>query len=252
MLLPKNINMKRLPGYTLIEMLIVLTIFLILSAFSFSAFSGLRDTVTLNEDILTLQQEIRWAQRSALFLERGTNERWIYGIGIDFSRFEEEKVYTLFKWCSQFDDYGDPRTRSNLPNFNPSSNISDLNGDFPSETLSNERCSLGGSESEIIRVPGRLDGSVSENFSVVIPDSLNAEGDIGGKPVYVLFEAVSGRMFMYDINGNVVNYSSGGEIVNDNVDFTVQISAPSTGTVKVVEIGNVSGRISINTLKGNE
>lgn len=248
MLLPKYINMKRLPGYTLIEMLIVLTIFLILSAFSFSAFSGLRDTVTLNEDILTLQQEIRWAQRSALFLERGTNERWIYGIGIDFSRFEEEKVYTLFKWCSQYREFGPSRTRSVLPNFDPQLSLGALNGDFPvSATYLNSSCSANDSENEIVRVSGRIDGTVAKDFAVEIPDSVNAQGDSAGSPVYVLFEAVSGRMFLYDSAGSIVNYDSDGDMVSEPVDFLVEITAPSTGRKKSIQIGNISGKMSLES-----
>ncbi len=252
MLLPKNINMKRLPAYTLIEMLIVLTIFVILSAFSFSAFDGLRDTVTLNEDMLTLEQDIRWAQRSALFLERGVSERWVYGIGIDFSDFEEDNVYRLIKWCSQYDDFGSIRTRSMLPNFDPAIAVGLLNGNLPAGEVSNERCSLGDAESKIVRVLGRVEGTVSPDFEVNIPDGLNAQGDVGGLPVYVIFEAVSGRMFMYDSSGNVVNYNSNGQLVTESVDFVLEVTAPRTKRTKTLKIDNVSGKISVESREADE
>lgn len=240
-------NKKRYSAYTLIEMLIVLTIFMILSSFGFAAFSGLRDTVTLNQDLLSLEQDIRWAQRSALFLERNPGERWIYGIGIDFSRFEEDGTYRLFKWCSQFEQFGNILTRSNFPNYNPDFNLSNLNGNLGLPGYLQSNCSSGSSLSEIVRVQGRIDGTVSPDFRIEIPDDLNADGDVGAVPNYVLFEAVSGRAFFYDENGLVVNFNADGEIVSNPVDFTVQVTAPTTGRMKTVKITNISGKITLES-----
>lgn len=240
-------NIKRYSGYTLIEMLIVLTIFMILSSFGFAAFSGLRDTVTLNQDLLSLEQDIRWAQRSALFLERNPGERWIYGIGIDFSRFEDDGTYRLFKWCSQFDDFGNILTRSNFPNYNPAFDLGNLNGNLGLPGYFQVNCSTGSSLSEIIRVQGRIEGTVSPDFQIDIPDDLNAQDDVGGIPQYVLFEAVSGRAFFYDENGYIVNFNGDGEIVSDSVDFIVHVTAPTTGRMKTITVTNISGKISLES-----
>ena len=95
-------NQNRYFAYTLVEMLVVISIFVIISAIGFSSFYGLRDAISLNEETLSLEQDIRYAQRAALFLERKVTDRWIYGIGIDFSKVESTRKYTLFKWCSEF------------------------------------------------------------------------------------------------------------------------------------------------------
>jgi hypothetical protein len=220
---------------------------MILSAFGFSAFSGLRDTVTLNQDLLNLEQDIRWAQRSALFLERNPDERWIYGIGIDFSDFEEDGVYRLFKWCSQFEDYGNILTRSNFPNYNPNFDLSNLNGNLSLPGYLQSSCGSGSSLSEIVRVQGRIDGTVSADFQIDIPNDLNASNDVGGIPNFVLFEAVSGRAFFYDDNGLIVNFESDSEMVPDPIDFSVEVTAPTTGRMKTITITNISGKISLES-----
>jgi len=106
---------------------------------------------------------------------------------------------------------------------------------------------LDDSDSEIVRARGRIDGSVSRDFTVTLPESVNAEGDNAGPPVYVLFEAVSGRMFLYDAVGNIVNYSNSGEMVVSPVDFLVEITAPSTRRKKSIQIGNISGKMSLES-----
>jgi type II secretory pathway pseudopilin PulG len=238
---------RNYPAYTLIEMLIVLTIFIILSAFGFAAFSGLRDTVTLNQDLLSLEQDIRWAQRSALFLERNPDERWIYGIGIDFSDFEADGVYRLFKWCSQFEDYGNILTRSSFPNSNPAFDLSNLNGNLSLPGYLQASCASGSSLSEIVRVQGRIDGTVAPDFQIEIPAETNADGDVGGIPQYVLFEAVSGRAFFYDENGLIVNFEGDGELVSEPADFRLEVTAPTTGRMKTIIITNISGKISLES-----
>ncbi len=237
----------KLPAYTLIEMLVVLTIFVIISAIGYSTFGGLRDTVTLNEESLTLEQDIRFAQRSSLFLERQANERWIYGVGLDFSDFEQDGVYRLFKWCSPFNEFGATETKSDFPNFDPGLSLSASNGNLPTNPYQQANCLLDTLVSEVIRAQGRVDGIVSASFIRELPDSLNAVGDIGGIPVYILFESVSGRAFFYDENGVLVNYDISGDPVSEPSDFEIRIGSRVTNKTKVISISNVSGKVSIQT-----
>lgn len=240
---------SRLEGYTLIEMLIVLAIFIIITTIGFRSFYGLRDSIAMNEKILSLSQDFRYAQRSALFLERGSNDRWVYGIGLDFSTLLSDGKYKLFKWCSPYDAYGNPQTRSNIPNFDPSFAIGGNNGKLPSGVYSTD-CPKGVATNDLSMLPNNGERNISE-FVVDLPSSNNAIGDIGGFPVYILFESVSGRAFFYDSDGNIVNYDSNGEIIATPIDFLLSVESKRTKTKKAIKIGNISGKVDVITTKTN-
>ncbi|MCC7290056.1 prepilin-type N-terminal cleavage/methylation domain-containing protein [bacterium] len=234
-------------AYTLVEMLIVVSIFIIIAGIGFAAFYGLRDSITLNEKMLSLEQDVRYAQRAALFLERDAGDRWIYGVGLDFSSFASNGTYKIFKWCSQFNSYGDVRTTGELPNFDSNFALGPLNGSLPVNSYGNADCNLGSNVSELIEGGDFGERVIASNFNINIPVSNNATGDLAGVPVYILFEAVSGRAFLYDVSGNVVNYDSSGSIVSDAIDFVVTIESPRTKREKDISISNISGKINIET-----
>ncbi|HVX92743.1 MAG TPA: type II secretion system protein [Candidatus Dojkabacteria bacterium] len=240
--------MRKYTAYTLIEMLIVLGIFVILVSLGTAAFAGLRDTVSLNQDVLNLEQDQRNTKRQSLILERNSNERWIYGLGLDFTGFTSQKKYTIFKWCSQFPDYGDVKTTAIMPNYDSALAVSQLNGNLPvTSTYVNNNCITSGSQNEIVRLQGALDGSVSSNFTTNIPSSNDAAGDVGGVPVYIVFESVSGKTFFYDINGKIVNYDTNGNMVSNPINFVAEITSNNTRVKKTITISNISGKIDVTS-----
>ncbi|MBI2356512.1 prepilin-type N-terminal cleavage/methylation domain-containing protein [Candidatus Dojkabacteria bacterium] len=244
MKLPKYKSYK---AFTLLEMLVVLVIFIVLSALSMAGFNGFRDTISLNQDIDRMKQDIRGAQRAALFLERKNDERWLYGIGIDFTQLDNDGSYRLFKWCAQFDNYGDIRSKQNVPNFDPNFNLSQLNSNLGLSPLpySSQNCEQGIAVSEIVRLNNNIDFSIGSNFQATLPEDNRVTGHFAGVPAYLLFEAVSGKAFFYDINGYLVNYSSTGELVSSPINFVIEVRAPNTSRLKTITIFNISGKVKV-------
>lgn len=239
--------LRKYTAYTLIEALIVLAIFSIIAAIGFSSFYGLRDSIIMNEQMLNIAQEFRYAQRAALFLERGTNERWIYGVGVDLSNASERREYSVFKWCSQFDEYGNPKTRAQFPNFDPAFAVSSQNGNFPTTNYVYKSCEMGVAVSELVGAAGHGNQTFDANFEVSFPSDNNAVGDVGGIPVYVLYESVSGRAFLYDSSGNIVNFDSNGKMVANPIGLILEVKSNRTKTTKVIKVDNISGKVSIET-----
>jgi len=231
------------------ELLVVLTIFSILGAMSFSAFGSLQNTVKMNEYTLTIEQDVRSVQRSAMLLQRDSGEKWLYGLGIDFGDLEshDDGVYTVFKWCSPFSDYGDILTKSNLPGYNPSALLSlgsslsgfpgERNGYMNVENPIGASCGSGNSSS--------LSVLVGYDKSTTTPKSTITITDIDGKnPRFVVFESVSGRTFFYDTYGELLNYAADGKLVDDPQPFVITITPESDVNTRIVTIGNLSGKIS--------
>lgn len=235
-------------AYTLIEMLVVMSIFIVVGAVGFSAFYGMRDSLSMNQDILTLEQDLRYAQRATMFLERTTRERWIYGIGLDLSTIQTDNTYKLFKWCSPFIDYGDIRTKSRLPHYLPTVDVGTVNANLPvSGKYSSSNCEEGVNVSEIIKLEKFGLSKISDSFKVTLPSSNDASGDVGNAPVYILFESVSGRTFFYDSLGRLVNYTNTAQLVPNPTDFQIYIESLRTKVKKIVTIGNISGKIHVQT-----
>lgn len=205
----------------------------------------------MNEKVLTISQDFRDTQRAALFLERGQGDRWVYGIGMDFSTTKTDGKYRLFKWCSQFSEYGDARTRADFPNFNEGSPVSSLNGNLPVPQSINDYaqdCLLGGVNTELAKIPDTGDRSIS-GFVVDLPTANNATGDSAAWPAYILFESVSGRTFMYDTAGNIINYNSQGDVVASPINFKLYIQSDRTKTRKTITVSNISGKVDVKTEK---
>ncbi len=242
---------KSYNAYTLIEMLIVLAIFVIIASIGFSSFYGMKDAITMNEKVLSISQEFRDTQRAALFLERNQGDKWIYGVGIDFSSTKTDGKFRLFKWCSQFPEYGNARTRSDFPNFDESINVSSQNGNLPvPQSIDDyaENCNLGSNSTELSKLPESGDRSIP-GFIVDLPTSNDATGDGASWPAYILFESVSGRAFMYDTAGNIINYNSEGEVVSSPIDFKIYIQSDRTKTRKTITVSNISGKVDVKNEK---
>lgn len=115
---------KILPSYTLLEMLLVMGIVVVLGAFGVGGFVGVRETMVARENVELIKQDIRSARLKSMLLEKGSDENWLYGIGIDFGTilsYSDDNIdgYTFFKWCSPFEDFGNSQTKSVLPGWDP-------------------------------------------------------------------------------------------------------------------------------------
>jgi len=226
------------------ELLVVLSIFSVLGAMTFSAFGGLQNTVKMNEYILTLEQDVRSVQRAAMLLQRESGEKWLYGLGIDFGDMGDDGEYTVFKWCSPFSDYGDVLTRSSLPAYNPSALLNlgsplfgnELNGYMNVDGPMGSSC--GSDNASSLSVLGGYDKSTKTPKSTIEITEID-----GLTPRYLIFESVSGRAFFYDDDGELLNYSNNGELVDDPSPFVITIIPESDVNSKIITIGNLSGKI---------
>ncbi len=244
-----SILSSKYSAYTLMELLVVLTIFSILGAMSFSAFGNLQNTVKMNEYALTLEQDIRSVQRSAMLLQRDSGEKWLYGLGIDFGAMGDSGEYTVFKWCSPFSDYGDVLTKSSLPAYTPSKTLgsvgtmNELNG-YLTVTPIVESCREGVSSSLSI-LPGydKSTRTPKSSISITMVD--------GKTPRFVIFESVSGRAFFYDTQGVLLNYGSDGKLIDDPLPFVITIVPASNVNTRIITMKNLSGKISIESVYGN-
>jgi type II secretory pathway pseudopilin PulG len=232
------------------ELLVVMAIFAVLGAMSFSAFGGLQNTVKMNEYALTVEQDVRSVQRAAMLLQRNSNEKWLYGVGIDFGAINtnHDGEYTVFKWCSPFYDYGDILTRSNLPAYNPARQLGYVLGTERNGYISNitnpiaSSCSAGASSS--LSVQGGYDKSTKTPVSEITITQIN-----GVTPRFVIFESVSGRAFFYDTSGALLNYTSEGVLQDNPAPFVITIVPESTSVgTRVIKIDNLSGKVSSYTL----
>lgn len=114
-------------AFTLIELLIVMSILVIIGGMSFAAYQRMQVTIRLNEYVNTLEQDIRNVQREAMLLRKDKDEAWMYGMGMDLTKIgkdQERGKYSTFKWCSGFKEYGDPRTTSDIPGYDATLGIS--------------------------------------------------------------------------------------------------------------------------------
>lgn len=237
------------------ELLVVLSLFAIMAAMTFSSFSGLQNTVKMNEYVLTLEQNIRSVQRAAMLLERSSNEKWVYGLGIDFGEMKNgDGKYTIFKWCSPFSDYGNITTRSAIPAYDPNQNLGtvlvgnggDLNGymNVSGGITNSSICNLSALFSTLRIASGYSQTSPTpkSNISISPINSNNA-------PRYVIFESVSGRAFFYDEHGALLNFDSEGNLVEDPESFVITIEPLSNINSRIISIGNLSGKISTQSIK---
>lgn len=211
---------------------------------TFSSFDGLQNTIKMNEYMLSLEQDVRSVQRSAMLLQRNADEKWLYGLGIDFSDMGEDGVYKVFKWCSPYNDYGDIATKSDLPAFNPSTAVGYNNGDIPTELSISSICGA-----EVLEQRGALRVQPGYDRTITLPKSeisFQGEGSDPSRARYVLFESVSGRAFFYDINGSIINYTSEGKLIEETESiesFDLVIKPQGRGSTRKLSIRPLSGKI---------
>ena len=223
------------PGFTLIEILVVMSVMIILGGFGLFAFGGLRDTVVINQNIADLKQDIQQIQQDAMLIQKSPDEGWVYGIGIDFTNFPVDGTYTFFKWCSPFDDFGNIKTKSEIPAYDPSQDIllATRNGFLPETLLTN--CSGSGQEG-LAPYTRYVDGKITAGFDLNI-----------GAAKYVVFESSTGRAFLYDQDGKPVNYTEQGVFVTNldgEIDTLALFVKRNQGKIhEAIEIMPISGEV---------
>lgn len=232
----------------------MLGIFAVLSGMTFSSFSGLQNTVKMNEYVLTLEQDIRYVQRAAMLLERSSDEKWVYGLGIDFGSMSDDGKYTIFKWCSPFSDYGNIATRSELPAYDPNQDLGtvlvgnggDLNGymNISGGITNSSICNLSAFSSTLRTLSGYSQSSSTPKSNISISPI-----DNNNNPRYVIFESVSGRAFFYDSSGVLLNFDASGNLIDEPDSFVITIEPLSNVNTRVISIGNLSGKISTQSIK---
>jgi prepilin-type N-terminal cleavage/methylation domain-containing protein len=258
-------NITKYSGFTMVEMLIVLAIIAILFATMVTSFRGVRDNLTLNDSAFSLAQDIRYAQRSSLFLKRAANERWIYGIGIDFEKIRTDGTYKVFKWCAPYDDYdvSIEQMTSELPGFvlDPayavnSNYFGKINGGIVYNSTAYDTgtyCAKGILAEKLNAVSGYGLTSINSGLKATFVD---ASGNTIGNtiplatsdyPRFILFESVTGRAFIYSSYGRIWNYSSVGNVVqiaNPVQDLRIKLEPISNpGQSRIITIKAVSGTV---------
>jgi len=239
-----RIEREYFQGFSMVEMLVVIAITIILFAVTGSAFTGIRNSIALNEDVRLLAQDISWAQRSSMTLRREAGEYWMYGIGVDLSQIENGN-YTIFKWCSEYPDY-DPsqaKLRGELPYFDEKKPILIGNGNLPIDmsgsTITKTSCNAL-TANTLVPVSGR--GVTSLNSIV----KSKTEATSSKNPKYILFESVTGRAFMYDASGNLLNYAYiSGAVQIDDKQVPAVISLSAGNFTKDIVVNRVSGQVSV-------
>jgi len=213
----KKMN-KSLAGFTLIEMLVVMSIMIILATVGLSTLTGFRETISARENIQTLKQDVQVARNKAMFIDKGGEDTWIYGIGIDFSNIGADNSYNYFRWCSPFNRFGDSMTESTPPGFDDAEAIGEqlgyrfidgedreeLNGVLPTWYTTANTCI--GDFPSLVRIQDGTEHLIAD----VDSSQIFLLSDDASIPTYVLFEAITGRAFLYNEDGYPINYDDDG------------------------------------------
>ena len=180
--------MRKFSAYSLLEVLLVMSIIILILGVGIASYMSLAEATRFNEDVANLEHDILLTQRASMLLKRAPNERWLYGIGIDLSKISEGK-YTFFKWCSPYNDFGNDDTRAPVPT---------KNGTVANLPLSS------------VAISCPKNPSVERDELLYIEEygvgKLNLRNKIStGSVSYILFESVSGKAFMYNAQGGLIN-----------------------------------------------
>ena len=222
--------MKKLRAYTLLEVLVVMIIMIIIMALGISAYVSFGEMTKFNQDVANVQNDILVLQRAAMFFEKDPEEYWIYGIGIDFTGVaEDEGTYVFFKWCSEFEDFGDLKTTGKYPYFDPEDLEND--GKIPTTISEGSLCTEDNADKLLsLSAYGQGDLKLKEDVSIT-----------GGQ--FILFEAVSGRAFVYDENGNLIRINDSTIPVEDR-DIRLVFNK-NVGDNQTLVIRNLTGRTEL-------
>lgn len=244
---------KVLQGYTLLELLIVITIFTILASLGIGGYIRTKETMVAKENVNKIIQDIQIARTKAMSLEKGSDTNWIYGIGIDLRDVDEDDEtgdYKFFKWCSPFKDFGDELTKSALPNYDNEEKINTTiptaicdeidplyaNGRLPLCYM--DSCNTG--YTSLVGISGDDLGLIDKEIAQMKTLDINSDGYY---PAFVFFEAITGRAIIYNRFGWPYNYGNGyGEIVN-MIPLDIRIKRKYSSKFDLITIYPLSGTV---------
>ncbi|MBP7820465.1 MAG: type II secretion system protein [Candidatus Methanofastidiosum sp.] len=260
---------KKLQGFTLMEMLIVLSIVIILSAVGISGFNSINETFTANENAELVKQDIESARLKAMNMGKESEETWVYGFGIDFRNADsgnrQNGNYRMYKWCSPVKNFGDTHilegtsydlTRAKLPNLYSGvgigENVANVKLCGTSEIYKN------GSIPASCGSSGYLEGCLENttNLSAVFGEDLSLLNRFDGQvvllnlkednnpPSFVLFESLTGKAIIYGRDGQVLNYDEDGTFnADDFVPLDIILRRKSGDTFDMISVYPLSGEI---------
>jgi prepilin-type N-terminal cleavage/methylation domain-containing protein len=263
---------KKLQGFTLMEMLIVLSIVIILSAVGISGFNSINETFTANENAELVKQDIESARLKAMNMGKESEETWVYGFGIDFRNADSSNGkngnYRMYKWCSPVKNFGDTHildgisydlTRAKLPNLY---SINDVNAEIASVNLCGTPNQYKNGSIPALCGSGN-DGYVEEcsenstSLSLIKGEDLSLlnrfEGQVvllnlkegNNPPSFVLFESLTGKAIIYARDGQVLNYKDDGSFDAENflpLDIILRRKSNSD-TFDMISVYPLSGEI---------
>lgn len=211
------------------EMLVVMTIMIILLSVGFTAYASFTETTKYNQDVADLEQDIIIIQRAAMLLERDPQEYWVYGVGIDFgglSQVPSTGEYRFFKWCSEFEGFGHSWTKGRYPRYDDDDDT--VNGQILNTSLMDASTCDATTENRLLPLSTYGTGDLSLQEDVSISSDIR----------FLLFESVSGRAFLYDTDGNLID--------DPTIDLEIHFSK-NFGDAKVLQIENLTGRTKVYT-----
>lgn len=242
-------KVKYYKGFSLVEMLLVMGIFIILSVIGFNGFLSIRESFIARENVELIIQDIESTKLKAMNMEGGKDETWIYGFGIDFRlNLYVNGGYNLYKWCSPVEDFNDSLTWDDQ-----SYNIAEgpipsyfigkgINEDIASPPfgLCDGPYPLSYSNSTIPYYSGAKGGYCSlckkdytgivrireENMTLLdqekgLMEILDNDDDSSNDPGFLFFESLTGRAIIYSTSNEVLNYTyTGSEVVFNKDTFT--------------------------------
>jgi len=224
-------------GFTLVEVLLVMGIFILLTVIGFNGFLSIRESFIARENVELIIQDIESTKLKAMNMEGGKDATWIYGFGIDLSQVHQLNLtgdYEFFKWCSPVPDYGSSQridstdyypTENVLPSlYNPANLNSEVNDNFYKCGTTSTDWYLDGTNPGCYMTqcePDRV-GLVKTSEISSLLDREEDQIEVLNIPVntrfpaFLLFESLTGRAIVYDNEGYALGYEYDGS-VNDVV-----------------------------------
>ncbi|KUK75818.1 MAG: Prepilin-type cleavage/methylation, N-terminal, partial [candidate division WS6 bacterium 34_10] len=72
--------MKKVKAYTLMEMLIVMSIMIIVLSLGVYSYIAYIETTKYNQDVANLQSDITAMQRASMLFKKDADDGWVYGV----------------------------------------------------------------------------------------------------------------------------------------------------------------------------
>ncbi len=266
-------KVKYFKGFTLVEVLLVMGIFIILTVIGFNGFLTIRESFIAKENVELIIQDIESIKLKAMNMEGGKEETWIYGFGIDFTNVVESSSsedYEFFKWCSPVTEFENilevsgtdySLTGGILPNLYPGdvnqimtsipvqicgNNVTNYqNGSIPSCYFPEGECIY--SQTGLIHIKGEQITLLDRGAKQM--EILDSDSD-GVIPAFVVFESLTGRAMIYNrpegINkfGSVENYLPDATFNKNNmVPLDIVLHRKRSNKFDVITIYPLSGEV---------